>query len=139
MISTAMLKLHAWKAILPAAILVTTLLASMALSAPQHDEKVLRHVVIFRFKETTSPPDIKKIEDAFRALPAKIHEIRSFEWGTNVSQENLSQGYTHCFILTFASDKDRDVYLVHPAHKEFGNIIGSALDKVFVVDFWAQK
>ena len=136
---TAMLKLHAWKALLPAAIFATTFLASMTLPAPQQDEKVLRHVVIFRFKETTSPQDVKKIEDAFRALPSKIHEIRSFEWGTNVSQENLSQGYTHCFILTFASEKDRDVYLTHPAHKEFGNIIGSALDKVFVVDFWAQK
>jgi len=136
---SALFKPDAWKAYLPAAILATTLLASVALSAPQHDEKVLRHVVIFRFKETTSPQDVKKIEDAFRALPSKIHEIRSFEWGTNVSQENLSQGYTHCFLLTFASDKDRDAYLVHPAHKEFGNIIGSALDKIFVVDFWAQK
>ena len=136
---TAMLKLHAWKALLPAAIVVTTLLASMTLSAPQHDEKILRHVVIFRFKESTTPEEVKKIEDAFRALPQKIREIRSFEWGTNVSRENLNQGYTHCFLLTFASDQDRDAYLVHPAHKEFGNIIGSALDKVFVVDFWAQK
>jgi hypothetical protein len=42
-------------------------------------------------------------------------------------------------VLTFASEKDRDAYLVHPAHKEFGNIIGSALDKVLVVDFWAEK
>jgi len=135
----AMLKLYAGKALLPAAILLTTLLASTALPAPQRDQKVLRHVVIFRFKESTSQQDIKKVEDAFRALPAKIHEIRSFEWGTNVSQENLNQGYTHCFLLTFGSDKDRDAYLVHPAHKEFGNIIGSALDKVLVVDFWAQN
>jgi len=114
-------------------------LAPLVGAQPQPEAKILRHVVSFRFKETTSQHDIKKIEDAFRALPSKIHEIRSFEWGTNVSKENLSQGYTHCFILTFASDKDRDAYLVHPAHKEFGNIIGDALDKVFVVDFWAQK
>src|SRR5262249_21189748 len=139
MMLSAWFRPDAWKARLPTMLFVTRLLASIALSAPQHDEKVLRHVVIFRFKETTSQEDVKKIEDAFRALPSKIREIRSFEWGTNVSQENLSQGYTHCFLLTFASDKDRDAYLVHPAHKEFGNIIGSALDKNFVVDFWAQK
>jgi hypothetical protein len=95
--------------------------------------------VLFKFKETTTPADKKKIEDAFRALPAKISEIRNFEWGSNVSVENLSQGFTDCFVLTFASEKDRDTYLVHPAHKEFGNIIGSALDKVLVVDFWAEK
>ena len=101
--------------------------------------KALRHVVLFKFKETTSPADKKKIEDAFRALPAKISEIRSFEWGANVSVENLSQGFTDCFVLTFASEKDRDTYLVHPAHKEFGNTIGGALEKVLVVDFWAEK
>lgn len=122
-----------------ASLLLTTLLASTINAGPQTEGKVLRHVVLFKFKETTSPADKKKIEDAFRALPAKISEVRSFEWGTNVSVENLSQGFTHCFVLTFSSEKDRDTYLVHPAHKEFGNIIGSALDKALVVDFWAEK
>jgi len=125
--------------LLVAAFLLTTLLASTMNAGPQNDRKALRHVVLFRFKDTTSAADKKKITDAFRALPAKIREIRSFEWGTNVSVENLSQGFTDCFVLTFASEKDRDTYLVHPAHKEFGNIIGSALDKVLVVDFWAEK
>jgi hypothetical protein len=117
----------------------TTLLAAGATRQPQPEGKVLRHVVLFKFKETTTPQDIQKIEDAFRALPSKISVIHGFEWGTNVSSEKLNQGYTHCFFLTFASDKDRDAYLVHPAHKEFGNIIGSSLDKVLVVDFWAGQ
>lgn len=128
---------HCLKGVVAVSFLIISV-SSLA-TAQQDQGKVLRHVVIFRFKETASPQDVKKIENAFRALPAKISEIRSFEWGTNVSKENLSQGYTHCFILTFASDKDRDAYLVHPAHKEFGGIIGNALDKAFVVDFWAQK
>src|SRR5215468_7386834 len=129
---------HSSKLLLAAALVLSTFLA-LAAAGPQAEAKALRHVVLFRFKETTSAADKKKIEDAFRALPAKISEIRSFEWGSNVSVENLSQGFTHCFVLTFASEKDRDTYLVHPAHKEFGNIIGGALDKVLVVDFWAEK
>jgi len=115
----------------------TTFLATIASAQPEG--KVLRHVVLFKFKEGATPQEIKKIEEAFRALPSKIDVIRGFEWGTNVSAEKLDQGYTHCFVLTFASDQDRDTYLVHPAHKEFGNIIGSSLDKVLVVDFWAEK
>jgi len=130
---------HSLKLLVAASFLLTTLLASNVSAGPQTEGKVLRHVVLFKFKETTTPADKKKIEDAFRALPAKISEIRNFEWGSNVSVENLSQGFTDCFVLTFASEKDRDTYLVHPAHKEFGNIIGSALDKVLVVDFWAEK
>jgi Stress responsive A/B Barrel Domain len=120
-------------------LLAATVLPPAISARPQFEGKVLRHVVLFKFKESTTPQEIKKIEAAFRALPSKINVIRSFEWGTNVSQENLNQGYTHCFLLTFASDKDRDAYLVHPAHKEFGNILGSSLDKVLVVDFWAEK
>src|SRR5262245_40097795 len=101
------------------------------------DEKVLRHVVIFKFKDSATPAQIKEIEDAFRALPNKLSQIKSFERGTNVSPENLAQGYTHCFLLTFSSDKDRDAYLVAPAHKDFGKLLGPSLDKVLVIDFWA--
>ena len=127
------------KFILPAAITAVAVLLSAALPGQsQPNEKVLRHVVLFKFKDTATPGQIKQIEDAFRALPSKINSIKGFEWGTNVSPENLAQGYTHCFFLTFASDKDRDAYLVHPAHKNFGNLLGPYLDKVTVVDFWSQ-
>lgn len=117
----------------------TTLAAGMASAQPLPEGKALRHVVLFKFKEGTTAERIKQVEDAFRALPGKIDLIRGFEWGTNVSPENLAQGYTHCFFLTFASDKDRDAYLVHPAHKEFGKLLGPYLDKVTVIDYWAQK
>jgi hypothetical protein len=137
--SNTFLKLHSLKLLLPAAVVTFAFLLSATVPVRSADEKTLRHVVLFRFKDTTTPQEIKKIEDAFRALPSKIKVIRSFEWGTNVSPENLNQGYTHCFLLTFASDKDRDAYLVHPAHKEFGNILGSSLDKVLVVDFWSER
>ena len=95
----------------------------------------LRHVVSFKFKETASPAQIQAAVDAFRALPSKIPEIVAFEWGTNVSPENLNKGFTHAFILSFKSAKDRDAYLVHPAHKAFGESLGPVLGDVFVIDF----
>jgi hypothetical protein len=100
--------------------------------------KILRHVVLFKFKDTATPAQIRQVEDAFRSLPGKISEVKTFEWGTNVSPENLAQGFTHCFLLSFSSDKDRDAYLVAPAHKEFGALLRPNLDQVLVVDFWAQ-
>ena len=100
--------------------------------------KTLRHVVLFKFKDGTAQADIKKVEDAFRALPSKIKEIKSLEWGTNNSPENLNQGFTHCFFVTFASEADRAVYLPHPDHQAFGKILGPYLDKVLVLDYWAQ-
>lgn len=137
--STTILKFESVKLLLPAMIIAVTFLLSTVISADPADEKLLRHVVLFKFTDSATPEQIKQVEGAFRALPSKINLIRGFEWGTNVSPENLNQGYTHCFFMTFASDKDRDTYLVHPAHKEFGKILTPYLDKVTVVDFWARK
>jgi len=102
-------------------------------------KKVLRHVVLFKFKESTTPEQVKEVEKAFAALPSKIKEIKAFEFGTNNSPEGLDQGFTHCFILTFDSAKDRDTYLPHPAHKEFGEkYVKPYLEKACVVDYWVQ-
>ncbi len=100
---------------------------------------LLRHVVMFKFKEGTTAQDLKQVEDAFAALPGKISEIQAFEWGTNVSPEKHDQGYTHCFLLTFKSEADRDAYLVHPAHKEFGALAGPHFAGVHVLDYWARR
>ena len=101
-------------------------------------DSVLRHVVLFGFKESSTPEDVQKVVDAFKALPSQISEIKGFEWGTNSSPEGLNQGLTHAFTLTFHSDADRDAYLPHPAHKEFGAILGPHLDKVTVLDYWTK-
>ena len=99
--------------------------------------KLLRHVVLFKFKDNATPDDIKKVEEAFKELPSIIPEIKTFEWGRNNSPENLNDGFTHCFFVSFASEKDRDAYLPHPAHKAFGALLKPYLDKVLVVDYWA--
>ena len=100
--------------------------------------KMLRHVVIFKFKSTASAADIEKIVKAFGELPSKIKEVKAFEWGTNNSPENLAQGFTHCFFVSFASEADRAVYIPHPAHKAFVSLLEPYIDKAFVFDYWAQ-
>ncbi len=102
-------------------------------------DSVLRHTVFFSFKETSSPEDVKAIVDAFRNLQNEIDGIESFEWGVNSSPEGLNQGLTHAFTLTFHSDAARDAYLPHPAHQEFGALLGPHLDKVLVVDYWTRE
>ncbi|CAN5601335.1 Dabb family protein [soil metagenome] len=101
--------------------------------------KRLRHVVLFKFKDTAPKADVKKVEDAFRALATKIKLIKDFEWGTNNSPENLNQGLTHCFFVTFSSEKDRDAYLTHPDHVAFVEVLKPHLDKATVLDYWAGK
>jgi len=101
--------------------------------------QVLRHIVLFAFKDSASDDDIQTVVDAFIRLKDKIDVIHDFEWGTDVSVENLQQGFTHCFQVTFLSEADRDTYLPHPDHKAFGEVLRPYLDKVLVVDYWAQS
>ena len=99
----------------------------------------LFHVVSIKFKDTATKEQIKAVEDAFRALKKKIPVISSLKWGTNVSPEKRNMGFTHCFILSFENEKDRDAYLVHPEHKAFGSVLGPVMADVFVIDFVAKK
>ena len=110
-----------------------------AVAADSQRKGKLVHMVSFKFKETASKEQIKQVEDAFRDLKKKIKEIQTYEWGTNVSAEKHDKGFTHAFILSFKTEKDRDTYIEHPEHKAFGKIVGPVLADVFVIDFWAEK
>ena len=97
-----------------------------------------RHVVCFKFKDDATGNQITAIEKAFAALPSKISSITDYEWGTNVSPENLAQGYTHCFIVSFKDKKGLEAYLPHKDHKAFVEQLLPILDKAFVIDFVAK-
>ena len=42
--------------------------------------KLLRHVVIFKFKESSTPDDVKKVSETFAALYGKVPQVKAFEW-----------------------------------------------------------
>lgn len=102
-------------------------------------DSLLRHVVLFKFKEGTTKSQIKEVEDAFSALPSKIEQIKGYEWGLNNSPEGLEKGFTHAFFLTFESEEDRAIYLPHPDHKAFGAVLTPHLDDVLVIDYWTNQ
>ncbi len=104
----------------------------------QQDKKELRHVVMFGWKAGVDSAAINRVVMAFKALPGKIKTIKRFEWGVNNSPENLNQGLTYCFLVTFASEKDRNDYIVNPDHKAFTQLLPDILEKVTVFDYWAQ-
>jgi len=124
--------------------LIATLILGLILSVAAAERAATsaaksRHVVAFKFKQSATNEQIKQVEDAFRDLKKKIKEIQDYEWGTNVSKETHNKGCTHGFILTFKSETDRDTYIDHPAHKDFGKLVGPVLDDVFVIDVWAKE
>lgn len=96
----------------------------------------LRHVVIFQFRADATREQISKIEQEFALLPSIITTITGYEWGTNISTENKSKGFTHCFIVSFRDQAGLDTYLPHPAHLAFVDILKPALEDALVIDFF---
>jgi hypothetical protein len=121
------------KTIISLASLALFTMSTLAADGPVH------HVVHFKFKAGATPAQIAGIEKDFAALKGKIDVVQTLEWGTDISPEKLGKGFTHCWILTFKNEKDRDAYLVHPAHKAFVETLKPVLEEPFVVDFIPKK
>lgn len=110
---------------------------TMAQVSSEDAEDIVRHVVVFKYAEDASEAEIQEITDAFRALKDKIPGIVSFEYGVNNSPEDLNQGFTHVYVMTFEDEAARDAYLPHPEHQEFVNMLTSSgiFEEAFVVDY----
>jgi hypothetical protein len=118
-------------------LLTLTMLSLSALQAQKKGTaKELRHVVLFTFKTSSSANSVDSVVKAFNHLYGTVPQVKKMEWGLNMSPEHLDQGFTHCFVLTFSSEKDLADYQLHPAHKAFQTILKPHMDKVFVVDYF---
>ncbi|GHE70546.1 stress responsive protein [Roseivirga thermotolerans] len=98
----------------------------------------LRHVVTFKFIPEATKDQINRLIEDFAGLQQQIDLVKSFEWGLNVSPEGYDKGMTHVFLLTLKNEKDRDLYLIHPAHVAFGRKHGQLIEDSVVVDYKAE-
>lgn len=107
--------------------------------AAQQPRKLLRHIVLYKFKDQVTPAQVDEVVSTFAALKGKIDTIIGFEHGTNVSEEGKSEGFTHCFVVTFRSQADLKTYLQHPAHLDYVKVVRDRREKVVVFDYWAAE
>jgi hypothetical protein len=100
--------------------------------------RLLRHVILFEFKETTTKEQIKETERLFCEMAREVNEIKNFEWGTDVNNGKRAQGFTHCFVLTFTSEAGRDKYMSHSAHSKLRDATKPYIKKMLVLDYWER-
>ena len=96
---------------------------------------MLRHLVLFSYKPGISKSEIQRMDQSFKKLIRLIPEIVFFESGLNISPEGLHKDFTHGYVLSFNSEKTRDVYLIHEEHVKFSKSIGDMLSDVLVFDY----
>ena len=76
---------------------------------------MLRHVVVFRWKDGTSSPEVDAIAAALRTLPGQIPELRAYDVG---GDEGLVPGNADFAVVADVDDAEAwATYRDHPAHR----------------------
>ena len=114
------------------------LLAAVTVALSEDPKQVLKHVVMYKFRDDCTPAQIQQVIDAFSRLPKQVNTIIGFEHGKNVSQEGKSEGLTQVFVVTFRDAAGLATYLKHPAHDEYVKVVKDKREKVVVFDYWAD-
>ncbi|KAL9272849.1 Stress-response A/B barrel domain-containing protein [Drosera capensis] len=113
----------------------------------------VKHILLAKFKDTITSEQIDELIKGHAALVNLIEPMKSFHCthgyairfceaelrGTNVSTNNLHQGFTHIFESTFDSVEGIAEYLVHPAHVEFADRYLPFGENMIVVDYRPTK
>jgi len=94
-----------------------------------------RHFGVFQFKPEITQEQIDESFVALVDLKNKIPGLTSVEHGPYKSDEGLNDGFTHGFIMTFETAKDRDNYLPHPDHLKVVDLVQPRLERLVVFDF----
>ncbi|GMW01253.1 MAG: hypothetical protein AMXMBFR84_23900 [Candidatus Hydrogenedentota bacterium] len=108
------------------------------MQANDDSHELLRHVVLFKWKEGVDPAAIAAIEAGYDEMAGLIPEIHDLEWGRNIPANARNQGYSHCLLVTFKSEADLDAYAKHPEHNRFRDAAMPYVESIIVVDYWVE-
>ncbi len=95
----------------------------------------IKHIALFKFKADTSSEQIEEVFQQIMDLSETIPGIEDYVSGPNNSPENLNDGFTHGFVMTFTDAAARDAYLPHPDHEQIKASILARAERFVVFDF----
>ncbi|KAL3717536.1 hypothetical protein ACJRO7_009036 [Eucalyptus globulus] len=95
----------------------------------------VRRVLLFKFKAETAPDHVKQLIKDYSNLVNLVESLKTWHMGKDASIENLHEGFTHIFELTFEDAEGAAAYVVHPAHLEFHERIKPHLEKTSIIDY----
>jgi len=101
------------------------------------------HIVLFKLKSSLSDDERREVcNDMLGLKDTCLHPdsnkpyILSSSGGVDNSPEGAQGGFTHGFVVEFASIKDRDYYVASdPVHQAFVKKNGDRSEDVRVIDY----
>ncbi|MDA0766802.1 MAG: Dabb family protein [Verrucomicrobia bacterium] len=96
---------------------------------------IVKHFGMFQFKEGVTEAQIETCWDSMRGMVGKIPGLLEVHCGPyDENEEQLQDGFTHGFVMSFDRRQSRDAYLPHPEHERVKEIVIPCLERVTVFD-----
>jgi hypothetical protein len=99
----------------------------------KEEKKMLKHVVFIKFKEGITDTEIATLEKALGGLPAKIPEIKGFQFGRDIVRSERS--YDFSLVSDFDNLEAMKRYQLHPDHVPVIAMVRSVSANILAVDF----
>ena len=94
---------------------------------------MVKHIVMFDFKEENKEENLLKAKAMLEALVEKVPTLKSMEVGINFSQESRAMDMS--LYSEFEDKAGLEAYAVHPAHLEVVAFIKSVATASKVSDY----
>ncbi len=94
---------------------------------------MIRHIVLFKFREDTSDESREKLVSALRYLKNRISLIKELEVGVDLAGKPNS--YHIVLNSVFETFDDIERYAVHPDHLKVVDMVGKLCESSVKVDF----
>ncbi len=104
----------------------------MRSGANEGDKTMIRHVVMWKFKEENKTENMEHARQILYALKPIIKEIRRMEIGFDVLKTDMS--YDMMLLTEFDSLADLKTYAVHPEHLKVSEFVRSVIESRVVLD-----
>ena len=95
----------------------------------------IQRIVLFKFKDGTPSETVRDIFQRLDGLQDVIPGVSDYSSGPYASTDNLNDGFTHAFVVTFENEAARAGFGPHEAHQAAVAVLGPHLEKVLAFDF----
>lgn len=94
---------------------------------------MITHVVMMKFKPDVPAEDIDELVGLLDALPDKIDEIQSYDFGRDIIRSGRSWDFA--LVSVFANLDTLNHYQVHPDHQAVVRKLGPMCENIAAVDY----
>jgi len=93
---------------------------------------MIKHVVMWKFKEENKAENMEKAKELLLALPALIPELKKMEVHFDLTHSEMSMDFM--LDTELLSVEDMKIYANHPEHLKVSKFIRSVIESRVVLD-----